>query len=61
MQWQSAGDFLNLGGYAAYVWPSFALALAVLFGLVWRSRAELRAAEAELAAAEAASGRRGAP
>jgi len=58
MQWHNAGDFLNMGGYAAFVWPSFALTLVLLSGLLWRSRAELRAAEAELAAAEAAAGRR---
>ena len=32
MQWNSLNDFLNMGGYALYVWGSFgacALAMAV--------------------------------
>lgn len=38
-----------MGGYAAYVWPSFGLALLVVVGLALASRSALRAAESELA------------
>jgi heme exporter protein D len=31
----SIREFLAMGGYAAYVWPSYGLALAVLVGNVW--------------------------
>ena len=41
--------FLDMGGYAAYVWPSYAVTLAVIvLNIVWarrsltRSRAEAR-------------------
>ncbi len=57
MQWNSLGEFFAMGGYAAYVWPSFGLAVAILAGLGLNSRARLRAATFELKAAEAASGR----
>jgi heme exporter protein D len=30
--------FLRMGGYAAFVWPSYALALAVLGWNVWAAR-----------------------
>ena len=33
-------EFLDMGGYGAYVWPSYALAVAVLAGqalAAWRS------------------------
>jgi heme exporter protein CcmD len=43
---------LDMGGYGAFVWPSYALALAVMTGLAWsswrarwRARAALDAAE----------------
>ena len=42
-------EFLNMGGYAAYVWPSYGLTLAVIvLNIVWarrllaRSRVEAR-------------------
>jgi heme exporter protein D len=28
MNWTSLAQFLHMGGYAAYVWPAYALALA---------------------------------
>lgn len=52
MQWTSVGEFLAMGGYALYVWPTFGLAAAVLAGLWLDSRARLAAAERDLAAAE---------
>ena len=52
MQWTSVGEFLAMGGYALYVWPTFGLAAAVLGGLWLDSRARLAAAQRDLAAAE---------
>jgi heme exporter protein D len=32
-------DFLNMGGYAAYVWPSYGLTLGVIvLNIVWARR-----------------------
>ncbi|HEX9835517.1 MAG TPA: heme exporter protein CcmD [Alphaproteobacteria bacterium] len=47
-------SFLAMGGYAAYVWPAYAIAAAVLAGLVVVSLRELGRRARELAAAEAA-------
>jgi heme exporter protein CcmD len=39
--------FVQMGGYAVYVWPAFALALVVmLLNIVW-ARRSLRAAQLE--------------
>ena len=42
MNWHSWSDFLTMGGYALYVWGSYALTLVVLIGeivaLVMRRR-----------------------
>ena len=35
--------YLVMGGYAAFVWPAYAVALAVLGGLAWHSRRRYRA------------------
>ena len=43
-------NFLAMGGYAAFVWPAYALAAIVLVGLLIVSLRQLRKAEAELAA-----------
>jgi heme exporter protein D len=37
MQFASFNDFLNMGGYAFYVWLSFGLAAILLIYLVWNS------------------------
>ena len=50
--------FLAMGGYAAYVWPAFALTLMVLGGLAAVSLRGLRAREAELRALEIGQGSR---
>jgi heme exporter protein CcmD len=34
-------DFLNMSGYAAYVWPCYALTLIVLVWNLWSARREL--------------------
>ena len=47
-------EFLSMGGYAAYVWPAFFIAAAVMGGLVAVSLRGLRAREAELEALRAA-------
>lgn len=43
-------EFFAMGGYAAFVWPAYALAAIVLVGLLVVSLCRLRRAEAELAA-----------
>ena len=48
-------DFFAMGGYAAYVWPAYAVALALLVGLFVQSRRQARRAEAELASLRAAA------
>jgi heme exporter protein D len=43
-------NFVAMGGYAAFVWPAYALAAIVLAGLLAVSLRQLRRAESELAA-----------
>ncbi len=47
-------EFLHMGGYAAYVWPSYGIATIVLLGLLVASWKGLRNAEATLKALESA-------
>lgn len=35
--------FFHMGGYAAFVWPVYGLAFAVVAGVVWQSVADYRA------------------
>ena len=42
-------EFLAMGGYAVYVWPSYLVAAVVLGALFALSQRGLRAAERELA------------
>jgi heme exporter protein D len=44
--------FFDMGGYAAFVWPSYGLAAVVLAVLAWTSWRARAAAAAELAALE---------
>ncbi|MSO64571.1 MAG: heme exporter protein CcmD [Alphaproteobacteria bacterium] len=44
--------FLAMGGYAAYVWPAFGLAAAVMTALVWSSLRALRGERRTLEALE---------
>jgi heme exporter protein D len=46
-------QFLAMGGFAAFVWPAYGVAVAVLGGLVAASIRRYRAASRALAAAEA--------
>jgi heme exporter protein D len=58
---ESLSAFLDMGGYAGFVWPSYALTAIVMVGLVVVSLRSLRARERQLAELEAArpSRRRG--
>ncbi|MBT3401933.1 MAG: heme exporter protein CcmD [Rhodospirillaceae bacterium] len=47
--------FLNMGGYAPFVWPSLGIATVILAGMAIVSIRGLRQSEAALRAAEAAS------
>lgn len=42
-------EFLAMGGYAAFVWPAYGVALVVMVGLAWRARAALKRQEKALA------------
>jgi heme exporter protein D len=42
-------EFFNMGGYAAFVWTSYALSAAVLIGLGVSSWRRLRQLESDLA------------
>jgi heme exporter protein D len=44
--------FFAMGGYAAYVWPAFAIALVVMLGLLVQSVATYRKRQRELALLE---------
>lgn len=40
------GEFLDMGGYAAFVWPSYAITLVVLaLNIVWARRRLMQARE----------------
>jgi heme exporter protein D len=47
--------FFEMGGYAIYVWPAFALAALVMIGLLITSLRTLRAREAILRRLETAN------
>jgi len=49
----SLSSFLEMGGYAAYVWPAFGLTATVLVAFLIDSLRRLRAAERALARLEA--------
>ncbi len=34
----SLGEFIDMGGYARYLWPSFGLTLAILIYNAWAAR-----------------------
>ena len=57
MYWASLGDFLAMGGHAAFIWPAFAVALALLLGLALYSRADMKTAERDHAEARQDAGR----
>ncbi len=45
--------FLDMGGYARFIWPSYGIVAVVLAGLFIISRRELRAAQRDLEALDA--------
>ena len=53
------GAFFAMGGYAVFVWPAFAVAVAVMAALALQSIAGYRRRQRELARLEAADARRG--
>jgi heme exporter protein D len=54
----SLQEFFAMGGYAAFVWPSYAVTLLVLVGNVWLARsAHRRAREDALRRAAREEGR----
>jgi heme exporter protein D len=48
MQWGSAENFLNMGGYAFYVWGSYGVCALVIALELMSMRARRRRAEAEV-------------
>ncbi len=52
-------EFWNMGGYAAFVWPVYALAGVVMVALVVNAIRRARRSEAELQAARSALRERG--
>ncbi len=53
---ESVSAFLDMGGYAAFVWPSFAITAVVLVGMLVASLRWLRSNEAALDALQAERG-----
>ncbi len=47
--------FFDMGGYAGFVWPAYAITLILLFGLGWKSMASARESSKELARLQAQS------
>ena len=50
---ESVSTFLDMGGYSAFVWPSYAITAVVLVGMLVASLRWLRSTEAALAALKA--------
>lgn len=50
--------FFQMGGYAAFVWPSLGLAVVVMAGLLIATLRQLRARQRRLAELEAAGAQR---
>lgn len=50
-------DFLEMGGYARFVWPAFAVTAVTLAGLLVASVRSLRSQEASLARLQRTSNR----
>jgi heme exporter protein D len=42
MQWHSVSEFLDMGGYALYVWGSFGISALVVVTEIWQVRARHR-------------------
>lgn len=48
MQWNSLSDFLDMGGYALYVWGSFGATAVCMAAELWLLRVRRLAVEAQL-------------
>ncbi len=48
-------EFLSMGGYAAFIWPTYAVAAVVLGGLLGVTWSGMRRREAELQVLRAAN------
>ncbi len=46
---EQISTYLAMGGYGAFIWPSFGISALVLIGLLVESRRFLKSTEAELA------------
>ncbi|MBI3513315.1 MAG: heme exporter protein CcmD [Proteobacteria bacterium] len=57
----TGGGFWTMGGYAAYVWPAYAVTTLALIALLLGALRGLRQAERELATLEGSRARRRAP
>lgn len=51
-------NFLNMGGYAAFVWPALGLTAVILITMAVTSIRQMRVNEATLRMAEQSGGRR---
>jgi heme exporter protein D len=51
---RSLVDFLAMGGYAAFVWPAYAAAAAIMTALCWTSLSSYRRNSRALVALQAA-------
>ena len=51
---EQIAEYFSMGGYAAFVWPAFAVAATVMTVLALVSRRGLRARQAELEALQSA-------
>jgi len=54
----AVASWAAMGGYAAFVWPAYGVALAVLGGMTWQAWRRYRASLRELARLQAAPDRR---
>lgn len=55
---EAVTNFLNMGGYAAFVWPALGLTAVILIAMAVTGTRRLRAGEAALQTAEKTGGRR---
>lgn len=47
-QWESVGDFLNMGGYAFYVWGSYIVTFVFIIGEIIVARQKSRQVQRRL-------------
>jgi heme exporter protein D len=52
---QTMTEFLHMGGYAAFIWPSWGLALVVIIGITLNSFSRDRRVQKELDGLETSS------